>query len=320
VKQIRWLGVLLGVACLCSPAKADSISAIANELTATSALPLVPGVAESLASDILAAQQSSCYGSALSLSESIDSVLKAIQLEANAGIAEIEFGATGFGDLAFLQAGIAINPDVSIGFSVDGAPLEPGSTLNFGSAETGDSTAQFTVESPAVPEPTTLIFLAMGLLLTLLSAGRRYLHGFRKEKIAMPRIVTRIEKLLRRASQYRKLYEQASAALLAELKPTDQELRIAKDRTEGGATSESRLAFRGQLQQKEALAHAILEIREQRENDATVAFWEKTIGRKVGDGVEVVYYFNPASDSASGRPGPQYTTAKHRDRARSAGA
>jgi len=154
------------------PARADQIQTIAGELADQTSVPLGPGVADELATNIWTAHEDTPYAleEADSLTLSIQSVLRAIMLSGElAGATEIVN--EDLTPLPWWQSEIAIDDRVSVVFSVNGVPLQPGDVLEFGTVPVGSSSSTFTVVS--VPESGTAGLLIAGLaLLGMLSKVR----------------------------------------------------------------------------------------------------------------------------------------------------
>ncbi len=140
------------------PTHADTIiDNLAGMLTQDSVLPLAPGVALELATNIWDAHESTPYAlvEADSLTLSFESVLRAISLEVWPG------GPTEITDpintpYPFIQSQIAIDDRAAVAFYVNGVLWQPGDVINFG-------------DVPVVtPEPATLLLLTVPLLLALM--------------------------------------------------------------------------------------------------------------------------------------------------------
>ena len=142
---------LLSCAILSPGAKADSVQVVAQELKSASALPLRQNVQSMWATNLLYAQAApACtYCGTVSLELSIESVLRAISIEAG----WLTFCNLQNCDIANLQSTVAINPDASVS-------LTP-SSINFGE-----------VPVTSTPEPTVLVLLALGLLALMLRQVR----------------------------------------------------------------------------------------------------------------------------------------------------
>jgi hypothetical protein len=147
---------------------ADNVSDLASYLTANSALPLGPGVADELAGNILFAQATAPYAAleSDSLSLSIASVLRAISIEVfPGGPSEILDQADT--PIPFIQSTIAIDDRVSVQLSFNGVVIEPGNGLDFGSVIVGSSRSSPTLIMNT-PEPSTIFQLASALCLIAL--------------------------------------------------------------------------------------------------------------------------------------------------------
>jgi hypothetical protein len=139
------LAVLVPLLCAL-PASADSIHSISNDLTHETSVPLAPGVAMELASNIWVAHETTPYALVEkdSLELSIDAVLRAIYLSGQLDGAT-EIVNEQLTPLPWLQSEIAIDDRVSVTITPD--------SLDFGSVP--------------VPEPSTLT-LALSALDALL--------------------------------------------------------------------------------------------------------------------------------------------------------
>jgi hypothetical protein len=145
-------------------AQADEITDVAAMLTADSSVPMAPGVAMELATNLMWAQETSSYAASEpdSLTLSFASVLRAIWLEGTLdGVTEI-IDATE-APLPFLQSGIAIDDRVSIEIFVNGVPYVPGEVINFGD-----------VPVASVPDSGSLIIPLTVVLGILIGLRRRY--------------------------------------------------------------------------------------------------------------------------------------------------
>jgi hypothetical protein len=114
---------------------------VAKELSTESILPLAGSVPQQLAKNILFAQAHASYGGPESLDLSIESVLRAIQIEAGAGW--IVVGSSATDPIVWFSAETAVNPAATVS-------LTP-SAINFG-------------EVPVqTPEPEVWILMLLGL-------------------------------------------------------------------------------------------------------------------------------------------------------------
>jgi hypothetical protein len=131
---------LLGIA---SISRADSIPVgqIAKELKTESVLPFAGGVAIGLAKDMLQAQAAASYGGPVSLELSIESVLKAIGIEAQFGWLVV--GGQSTDPIVWSQAMLAVDPNATVSLTPD--------AINFGEV------------AVATPEPEVWILMLLGL-------------------------------------------------------------------------------------------------------------------------------------------------------------
>ena len=155
------------------PCHADTVTDnLAADLTLDSPIPLGPGVALELATNLVTAQADSSYAASEpdSLTLSFESVLRAI------GIEETYFGLTDIIDAAqapivFESSELAIDDRVSVEFTVNGVVIQPGTILNFGDVPVGATSGTFTA-----PEPNALWLTIIGLCLLLLIRRAQTAH------------------------------------------------------------------------------------------------------------------------------------------------
>jgi len=106
---VKRLAVVVLLLLSCGVAKADSVNVVAQELKAACDIPFKYGVAQDLASNLLVAQSLASYAGPVSLELSIESVLRAITIDAQRYV--------GFADtcpITWLQSRIAIDPNASV--------------------------------------------------------------------------------------------------------------------------------------------------------------------------------------------------------------
>jgi hypothetical protein len=124
-------------------APADSVTDIAAILRADSPIPFRYGVAGDLAENILDAQLLATYAGPMSLELSIESVVRAIGIDNT-----LYVGWASMDPITWLQSGIAIDPNASIGITP--------SALYFGEAAV-----------VSTPEPDVWILVAVALIIGL---------------------------------------------------------------------------------------------------------------------------------------------------------
>lgn len=157
------LALLMMICLNTCDAQADEITNVAAMLTLDSSVPMAPGVAMELATNLMWAQETSSYAASEpdSLTLSFASVLRAIWLEGSLdGVIEI-IDATE-APLPFEQSTIAIDDRVAIEIFVNGVPYVPGEVINFG-------------DVVVTPEPNDFLmaFIGIDLVLIWLYRNRR---------------------------------------------------------------------------------------------------------------------------------------------------
>jgi hypothetical protein len=179
--------IVLAVAGIAQADNFPTVAQLAAELTANSNLPMGPGAAELLASNMLTAQFAvnsgdcsnyvSCSQETGSLSASITSVLYAINtimpLDGQTMVVVPQAGDAP--QQPFLNSVLPIDTDVSIQFSMNGQVIGPGEGISWGLCLIGQvdvcqyppTVTAMDLAPPVVmdaPEPSALALLACGML------------------------------------------------------------------------------------------------------------------------------------------------------------